>query len=131
MITKRLLVALVLSATSGCSVSLPGDYSVSRGDRGKAWLQNPDGTLTHGGVIKDLYRDERHILLVAYPEVSGGAAAGRMPVDDTCYVALLIDAPTRRAEQVSVADAARRATNMSMVESYDRPCLKGMPNTPS
>ena len=126
---KRVLIVFALLATAGCDASLPGDYSVRHGDRGKAWLRNPDGTIT-GGLIKELYRDDRHILLVTYPLMDDGAA-DTMPIDHTCYVALLIDAPERRAQQIHIADAIRRAARMSVVERYDRPCLKGMPNSPS
>ena len=126
---RHLLIALALSATFGCSAKLPGDYSVSHGDRGKAWLEHPDETLAHGGVIKELYENNQHILLVAYPEMLDGKA-GRMPIDKTCYVALLIDAPRHRMRQVNMAEAARLATRMSSVEAHERPCLKGMSNAP-
>lgn len=118
-------------AIGGCSASpvLPGGYTVSYGDRGKAWLQNPDGTLAHGGLIKQLQRDERRILLVAYPASYGGEAAPPHPIDTTCYVALVVDGPTRRVTQISIAEAENLAARMTEVESYDRPCLKGMPNT--
>jgi len=131
--TRRLLLMLATIAISACSASptLPGGYTVSHGDRGKAWLQNPDGTLAYAGLIKRLHRDERRILLVAYPVSYGGEAAPPYPLDDTCYVALVVDGPTRRVSQIHMAEADRLASHMSEVESYERPCLNGMPNTPS
>ena len=125
----RFLVGIALVTVTGCSSQLPNGYRVSHGDRGKAWLQNPDGTLAHGGLIKELYRDDRRILLIAYPEQLDGEP-GRTPIDRTCYVALLIDSPGRQVRQITTGDAAQMATKMSVVEAYDRPCLKGMPNTP-
>jgi len=111
--------------------SLPGGYSVLYADHGKAWLRNPDGTLAHGGIVKDLYQDRARILVVAFPEGAEGEAAGRMPIDDTCWVALLVDASKRRVQQIKVADAAKLMQKMSVVTTSDIPCLKGMPNTPS
>lgn len=123
---------LALSALTACTdSSLPGGYTVQHGDRGKAWLRSPDGTLVHGGALKDVYRDEGHILIIAYPELSDGQAGDRTPVERPCHVALLVDAATRSTEQITVAEAARRAARMTLAEKYDRPCLKGMPNTSS
>ena len=130
---RPLLLMLAAVAIGGCSKSptLPGGYTVSYGDRGKAWLHNPDGTIAYAGLIKRLHRDERRILLVGYPVSYGGEAAPPYPVDDTCYVALVFDGSTRRMRQIHLADADRLAATMSEVDSYERPCLKGMPNTPS
>lgn len=121
-----LLAALVLG---GCetSPSLPGGYTVSYADRGKAWLKNPDGSMTHGGVIKRLLHDERRILLIAFPVSYGGEAAPPYPLDDSCYVALLVDGPTQRVRQIRLAEAERLAARMSQVEAYTGHCLKGMP----
>jgi hypothetical protein len=122
---------LAILAIGGCNASptLPGGYTVSYGDRGKAWLQNPDGTMAHAGLIKRLHRDDKRILLVAYPVSYGGEAASPYPLDDTCYVALVVDGPTRRVRQIRLAEADRLAARMLEVESYERPCLEGMPNT--
>ena len=130
---RRLLLMLGTIAISGCSASptLPGGYTVSHGDRGKAWLQNPDGTMAYAGLIKRLHRDERRIVLVAHPVSYGGEAAAPYPLDDPCYVALVLDGSTRRMRQIHMAEADRLAARMWEVESYERPCLKGMPNTPS
>lgn len=126
-----LMVATLAIGGCGASPTLPGGYTVNYGDRGKAWLQNPDGTMAHAGLIKRLHRDERRILLVGFPVSYGGKAAPPYPLDDTCYVALIIDGPTRRMRQIRLAEANRLAARMSEVESYKRSCLKGMPNTPS
>ena len=124
---------LLLLAITGCSdvEILPGGYSILYADHGKAWLRNPDETLTHGGILKDAYQDRASILVVAFPEMSGGEALGRMPIDDTCWVALLVDASKHRVQQIKIADAARLSQKMSVVFTSDIPCLKGMPNTPS
>ena len=123
---------LLLLAIAGCSEveNLPGGYSILYADHGKAWLRNPDETLTHGGIVKDVYQDRAHILVVAYPQMlSDGEAAGRMPIDDTCWVALLIDASKHRVQQIKFADAAKLMPKMSAVTTSDIPCLQGMPNT--
>ena len=130
--SRGLLLMLATAAIGGCSASptLPGGYTVSYGDRGKAWLLNPAGTLAYAGLIKRLSHDERRILLVAYPVSYGGEAAAPYPLDGTCYVAIAIDVATRHVTQIHMAEADRLAARMSEVESYKRPCLKGMPNTP-
>ena len=64
-------------AIAGCGPSLPGGYDVTYGDRGKAWLANPDGTLVHGALIKQLFKDDRHILLIAYEARLGGGWTAR------------------------------------------------------
>ena len=122
---------LLLLAIAGCSdvESLPGGYSILYADHGKAWLRNPDETLTHGGIVRDAYRDGERILIVAFPEMSGGEEAGRMPLDDTCWVALLIDASKHRVRQIKMAEAAKISRKMSVVFTSDLPCLQGMPNT--
>jgi hypothetical protein len=121
---------LLLLAIAGCNdvESLPGGYSILYADHGKAWLRNPDETLAHGGILKDVYQDRTRILVVAFPEMSGGNVAGRMPIDDTCWVALLIDAPKHRVQQIKVADVAKLSQKMSVVTASDLPCLQGMPN---
>ncbi len=128
---RTLLPLLAVLVIGGCDAvpTLPGGYTVSYGDRGNAWLQNPGGTTAHAGVIKRLLRDETRILLVAYPVSYEGQAAPPYPLDDTCYVALLVDGPTRRVRQIRLAEADRLAPRMLEVVSYDRPCLEGMPNT--
>ena len=121
---------LLLLAIAICSdvESLPGGYSILYADHGKAWLRAPDGTLTHGGILKDAYQDRASILVVALPEMTGGEAAGRMPIDDTCWVALLIDASRHRVQQIKIADAAKLSQSMSVVMTSKLPCLQGMPN---
>ena len=113
----------------GCSSSpgLPGGYTVSHGDRGKAWLQNPDGTIAYPGLIKQLHADNRRILLIAYPVSYGGEAAPPRPMDDSCYVAIVVDILARRLRQIGIAEAERLAAGMLEIESHDRPCLEGMP----
>lgn len=121
---------LLLLAIAGCSdvESLPGGYSLLYADHGKAWLRNPDGTLTHGGIVKDAYQDRARILVVAFPEMSGGEAVGSMPIDDSCWVVLLVDASKHRVQQIKIADAAKLSRKMSVVTNSDLPCLQGMPN---
>lgn len=102
---------------------LPDGYYVKSADRGKAWLTKPDGFLVHGGLINKLYRGQRRVLVLAYPDSS------RKPIDESCYVALLIDTGTHRVEQVSVTEAARYAEGMSTIVDLDRPCLQGMINS--
>jgi hypothetical protein len=130
---KRLaLVACVaLYACSNPATSLPGGYMVKHGDRGKAWLQNPDGTIAHGGLIKALYHDKRHILLLTYTTSYGGIASPPVPIDRSCYVALLFNVSTHSVKQLTVADAAKLSARMVRVETYERPCLPGMSNTVS
>jgi hypothetical protein len=129
--SKRSALSLFLAlAVGGCGQDLPAGYSINHGDRGKAWLQNPDGTITYPGLIKELYRDSQgHILLVAYAATYGGELARPAPIDRTCYVALLIDASKRSLKQITTAEAAKRSSDMEVVETHERPCLKGMPNT--
>ena len=132
MITLKASPLLLLLAIAGCSEveSLPGGYSILYADHGKAWLRNPDETLTHGGIVKDAYRDAARILIVAFPEVAEDKAdEGRMPIDDTCWVALFIDASKHRVRQIKMADAAKISRKMSVVFTSDLPCLQGMPNT--
>lgn len=78
--------------------------------------------------MKDAFQDRARILVVAFPEMSEGEGAGRMPIDGTCWVALLIDASKHRVQQITVADAARISQKMSVVFTSDLPCLQGMPN---
>jgi hypothetical protein len=125
---KRLVLLLPLvAATIACEPSLPGGYTIHYADRGKAWLQNPDGTTAYGGLIKSVHRSEARILLVGRPAAVGGELTPRKPIGDGCYVALLIDAATRRIEQIDMIQAARHQATMVPVASYKRPC----PNTPA
>ena len=58
-----------------------------------------------------------------------GKAAPPYPLDDNCYVALIIDGTSRLVKQIRLAEADHLAAEMLEVESYDQPCLEGMPNT--
>lgn len=116
-------------AIAGCGTSLPGGYGVTHGDRGKAWLSNPDGSIAHGALIKQLWKDDRHILLLTFATTFGGEVVGPRPLDGNCYVALYIDADQRRIRQVRLAEARRLSANMTSVESYNRGCLQGMPTS--
>jgi hypothetical protein len=118
--------ALLLGACSIAGPSLPGGYAVRYADRGKAWLANPDGTLAHGALIKELYSDDRHILLISFAETIDGEVGGPRPLDGNCYVALMIDSQSRQMGQVRLYEAKQLASRMSRVESYDRGCLQGM-----
>ncbi len=128
---RTLLHLLAILAVGGCnaSPSLPGGYTVSYGDRGKAWLQKPDGTIAHAGLIKRLLHVEKQILLIAYPVSYGDVPAPPYPLDDTCYVALMVDGQTQVVRQIRLVEADRLASKMVVVEAYERPCLKGMPNS--
>jgi hypothetical protein len=121
---------LPIFATLACGSpppALPGGYSVTYGDRGKAWLANPDKTLAHGALIKQLFADDRHILLITFATTYGGEVAGPRPLDGNCYVALLIDGPRQRTRQIHLAQARRLSRKMTLVESYERGCLPGTP----
>jgi hypothetical protein len=118
--------ALVLEGCNG-SLSLPGGYAVQYGDRGKAWLANPDGTMAHGAVINQLYSDGRNLLLISFAAVVEGAIDGPRPRDGNCYIALLIDSQTRQIRQVRLNEAKLMASRMKIIEDYQRECLKGMP----
>lgn len=124
-----ILLMLSALATAGCGTSLPGGYRVTYGDRGKAWLSNPDGSIAHGALIKQLLKDDRHILLITFATTLGGEIDGPRPLDGNCYVALYIDADQRRMRQVRLAEARRLSANMTSVVSYDRSCLQGMPTS--
>jgi hypothetical protein len=100
---------------------------VHYGDRGKAWLANPDGTRTHGTVIKALYSGGRHLLLISAAGVVEGEIDGPRPLDGNCYIALLIDSQTRQTRQVHLGEANRIAVRMRMIEDYPRGCSQGMP----
>ncbi len=87
-------------------------------------MLDPEGTPVHGMMIEDLYRDSRRILLIVQPEKIGGDLVGLTPIDRTCYVALLIDAPQRHIQQISMVDAMRLAEGMSVLEFSSRRCAK-------
>lgn len=122
-------IALVLAylATSRCSPVLPNGYTIISADRGKSSLANPDGTLVHGALIKQLFHSERQILLITFVATIEGEVEGPRPMDGNCYVALLIDSQTRTTRQVRLAEARHLAADMVMVEASNRKCLKGMP----
>ena len=111
----------------GCGSTLPDGYSVTYGDRGKAWLANPDGTIAHGALIKRLYRADDQLLLITYPESLGGEIQGPRPLDGTCYIALLIDTNRQQVRQIRMAEADRLSLTMNLVESSGSGCLQGMP----
>ena len=121
------VVALLLGACSVAGPPLPGAYAVHYGDRGKAWLANPDGMIAHGALIKQLFSDGRHILLISFATTYGGQIKGPRPLDGNCYIALLIDSRTRDVRQVRLSEANHIAGTMSIVETYERGCLQGMP----
>jgi len=127
MISRAALVALFFLCISACGASLPGGYSIEYGDRGKAWLANPDGTLVHGALIKQLFKDDRRVLLITFATTLGGQIDGPRPLDGNCYVALLIQADRQRIRQVRLTEARSLAAKMELVESYNRGCLQGMP----
>lgn len=113
----------------GCSPALPNGYAVIHADRGKAWLTNPDGTLAHGALIKQLFKGDRHILMITFAATLGKQVDGPRPLDGNCYIALLIDTDKQRMKQVRLAEAHEIAAGMSIVEAYDRGCLQGMPTS--
>jgi hypothetical protein len=121
---RLLTLAFTLLLLAGCeqSPSLPGDFRVMYADRGKAWLQNPDGSLTHGGLIKELYHDNRRILLLAQAVSYGGETVPPRPRDHSCYVALLVDGDTGDLRQIDMAEFEALSARMTPVESYERPC---------
>ena len=121
------LVAMFLGACSTAGPSLPGGYAVQYGDRGKAWLANPDGTITHAALIKELYSDPSAILLISFAATYVGEVEGPRPLDGNCYIALMIDTRSRQRRQVRLHEAKSLARRMSRVESFDRGCLRGMP----
>jgi hypothetical protein len=124
--TLWLLTILTMTA---CSPSLPNGYAVIDRDRGKSWLANPDGTIVHGAVIKQLFIDGQNILLVAPAAVVDGSIDGPRPLDDNCYIALLIDSRDQRTRQVRLAEARRLAANMTLVASFNPGCLEEMPTS--
>ena len=95
------------------SPDLPNGYQIRHGDRSKAWLQSPDGTFAYAGLIKDVYVDERQVLLIAFPVSYGGKTVPPYPLDSTCYVALMIDTSTGQKRQISLTEASRLAAHMS------------------
>ncbi|RYG90202.1 MAG: hypothetical protein EON59_00290 [Alphaproteobacteria bacterium] len=125
----RFLLVFCLLASAGCAPSLPGGYSVSYADRGRAWLANPDRSLAHGALIDRLYHDDRYILLVTTAVSLDGVVEVPRPLDGNCKVAILIDVTQQRARQLRLADANRLAGNMVMVEDYNRGCLQGQPTS--
>ena len=126
---RAILCVFSALAAAGCSPALPGGYSVRYADRGKAWLRNPNGTLAHGALIKQLFKDDRRILLVTFAATLAGEVDGLRPLDGDCYVALVIQAEQHRMRQVRLAEAHRLAAKMDLVESYDRDCSKRTPTS--
>ena len=128
---RPLLLILATIAIGGCSASpsLPDGYNVSYGDRGKAWLENPDGTIAHGALIKWLFKDDEHILLISFAATLGGEIDGPRPLDGNCYVALFFNSKERQMRQVRLAEAHQLASHMSLVESFNERCLPGMPTS--
>ena len=108
---------------------LPGGYSIHFGGSGKAWLRRPDATLAHGALIKQLFKDDRHVLLITFTATLGGEADGPRPLDGNCYIALLIDTKRRHTRQVRLAEARELATKMDPVLSSEQGCLQGMLNS--
>jgi len=125
----KLILLLVVGGLSlfGCGPTLPDRYSVKYGDRGKAWLANPDGTIAHGALIKRLYRADDQLLLITYPASLGGEIEGPRPLDGTCWIALLIDTNRQQIRQIRMPEADRLSSGMDLVESSDASCLQGMP----
>jgi hypothetical protein len=127
--------ALLLGACSMIGPSLPGGYTIIYADRGKAWLANPDGTIAHGALIQQLYKDDRRILLITYATTYasddgiGFRVEGPRPLDGNCYVALLIEGGTGETRQVRLAEADRLAAKMDLVASSSRGCVRGMPTS--
>jgi hypothetical protein len=121
-----LALAACTRETSAGSAALPDGYAVISSDRGKTWLAEPNGSLVHGGLIKQLYKNDRHILLIAYEAETDGKVDGPRPLDNNCYVALLIASRERQTRQVRLAEAHRLASKMTLIESSERSCLQGM-----
>jgi hypothetical protein len=116
----NLALAACTQGMSAESAGLPDGYAVISGDRGKTWLAEPDGSLVHGGLIKQLYKNDRYILLITYvPEIEG-EVDGPRPLDNNCYVALLIASRERQIRQVRLAEAHRLASKMTLIESSQR-----------
>ncbi len=82
--------------------------------------------MAHGAQIKQLYKDEQHLLLITFAAQYGGVVDGPRPLDGNCYVALLIDSKERRMRQVRLAEAHRLAANMTLVDASNEGCLQGM-----
>jgi hypothetical protein len=120
------LLTLVLLACSN-EPTLPGGYAISFGDRGKTRLQNPDGTLAHGAIVKRLHTDGRDILLISFAATSAGEVVGPRPLDGNCFIALLIDSKEQQVRQVRLDEASRLASRMALVDSSNLGCLEGMP----
>ena len=123
------IMALLLGACGIAGTSLPDGYAVRHGDRGTAWLANPDGTLAHPALIKQLFRDDRRILLITFAATYEGKVEGPRPLDGNCYVAISIETREHRMSQVRLAEANSLAAAMTLVESSDRGCLQGMPTS--
>jgi hypothetical protein len=123
------LAVLATAACSATSTPLQDGYTIVYGDRGKSWLANPDGTMAHPGLIKQIFKDYRHILLITFAATYEGEVKGPRPLDGNCYVALLITSKERLTRQVRLAEARRFASKMAMVESSGRGCLMGMPTS--
>lgn len=119
---------LIAAAFAACSApaALPGGYAISYGDRGKAWLLKPDGSVLHAGLIKKLHRDDRTIVLVAFPVSYGGQAAAPYPMVEDCLIAFVIDAQSQTVKQVPTSEAERLAAAMTEVESSGLECLEGI-----
>jgi hypothetical protein len=130
MAIRTALLMIALLATGACGVSrgepLPGGYSVSYADRGKAWLVNPDGTTAHAALIKQLFKRDGYVLLVTYAATYGGKVEGPRPLDGNCYIALLIETDRQQVRQVRLAEAHQLAAKMELVASYARGCVQGM-----
>ncbi|CAN5344552.1 hypothetical protein BH10PSE2_BH10PSE2_21800 [soil metagenome] len=124
---RMVLLTVACLSLIGCGPTLPNGYSVTYGDRGKAWLASPDGTIAHGALIKRLYRTDDQLLLITYPERLGGEIEGPRPLDGTCYIALLIDTNRQQVRQIRTVEADRLSPTMNLVESSDADCSPEMP----
>jgi hypothetical protein len=124
-----LLLLLCAFALIGCGPKLPDGYSINYGDRGKAWLEDPEGSLVHPGIIDQILIGNRQILLIAFVAGLDGEVEGPRPLDGNCYVALLVDTDRKQVRQIRLSEAERLASGMTSIESYNRKCLRGMPTS--
>ena len=124
----QLVVVGSLLVSNGCSdqQAVLGGYTVLYADRGKAWLQNPDGTIAHDGLLQQLYRDERHILIVSNV-IDDRAIVRPLSSDGGCLAAQLIDSRTHKKRQIRLAEAIAKARTMMWVASTSRKCSGDLP----
>jgi hypothetical protein len=114
--------ACALSVAGCARAHLPGGYSVEESATDREWLKRPNGTLVTGGLVKALYKDEDTLVLIAHAASEDGKAVPPLPMDGSCFVAMLIKPRQGGEQQIPLARAQILAKGMTEVIATNRPC---------